>query len=141
MIPQMINLSPAKLSNRRGADNFQYPSGTIIVDHRGYFNFSLFATHIYDWIHFFNRIKSSTVYQTVEERRLPEGQDEHTLKDELIYLAGKAGIDMIVFRRVAIYKEDENKVIVVITNNLEWTAATIAELHNRRWQIETFFIH
>lgn len=143
MIPQMINLSPANVSDRRGADNFRYPSGTIIVDDRGYFDFSLFATRIDDGNHFVNRMKSNTVYQTIEERELPEGQDEHILKDELIYLTGKAandtGIDKVVFRRVAIYKEDENKVIVVITNNLEWTAATIAELYKRRWQIETFF--
>ncbi len=143
MIPQMINLSPANVSDRRGADNFRYPGGTIIVDDRGYFDFSLFATRIDDGNHFVNRMKSNTVYQTIKENELPEGQDEHILKDELIYLTGKAaneaGIDKVVFRRVAIYKEDENKVIVVITNNLDWSAATIAELYKRRWRIETFF--
>jgi len=75
MIPQMVNLTPAKVSDRRGADHFRYPAGTIVVDDRGYFDFSLFAT----------RMKSNTVYQSIEENELPEGQDEHILKDELIY--------------------------------------------------------
>ncbi|MEX0772816.1 MAG: transposase [Balneolales bacterium] len=77
------------------------------------------------------------------EKDLPDGRDEHVLKDEWIYLTGlaaeKAGIHTEQLRRVAIYKPNDNKVIEVITNNLEWSAATIAELYKRRWDIETFF--
>lgn len=143
MIPDMICLSPAKVSDRRGADNFRYPKDTIIVDDRGYFDFHLFATRIDDGNHFVTRMKANTVYESIQEYDLPDGEDQHILKDELIYLRGQAatnaGIEAIPFRRVAIYKEDENKVIAVITNNLDWSAATIGQLYKRRWQIETFF--
>src|SRR5699024_5284692 len=105
----------------------------------GYFDFKLFATRIEDENHFVTRMKSNTVYESIGEKELPEGKDEHILKDELIYLTGQAatdaGIDQEKLRRVAAGKEDENKVIVLITNNLEWSAATIAELYKRRWQI------
>jgi hypothetical protein len=40
---------------------------------------------------------------------------------------------------VHIYKEDENKVITVITNQLDWEYNTIAELYKKRWDIELFF--
>jgi len=143
MIPEMVNLTPAKVSDRRGADNFRYPAGTIVVDDRGYFDFGLFATRIDDENHFVTRMKSNTVYKSICEIELPKEKDQHILKDERIYLTGtaavKAGIDQVQLRRVAIYKADENKVIVVITNNLEWSAATIADLYKRRWQIEIFF--
>ncbi len=36
-------------------------------------------------------------------------------------------------------KKRTTKVVVLITNNLQWSAATISELYMRRWQIETFF--
>lgn len=143
MIPDLIHLTPAKVSDRRGADGFRYPKGTIVVDDRGYFDFGLFATRIDDQNHFVTRMKSNTVYQSIGEKDLPVGKAEYILKDELIYLTGQAaveaGIDQTKLRRVAVYKEDENKVIAVITNNLAWSAATIAELYKRRWQIEIFF--
>lgn len=40
---------------------------------------------------------------------------------------------------VHVYKQDENKVIEIITNNLDWSARTIANLHKKRWDIELFF--
>ena len=137
MIPEMINLTPARVSDRRGVDNFRYPSGTIVVDDRGYFDFGLFATRIEDQNHFVTRIKGNTLYESIVEKDLPDGEDEHILRDELIYLTGqaaiKAGMDRVPLRRVAVYKEETNKVIEVITNNSDWSAATIAELYKRRW--------
>jgi IS4 transposase len=40
---------------------------------------------------------------------------------------------------VHVYKEDENKVIAIITNQLEWSYNTIAQLYKKRWDIELFF--
>jgi hypothetical protein len=40
---------------------------------------------------------------------------------------------------VHVYKEDENKVIAIITNQLDWEYNTIAELYKKRWDIELFF--
>ena len=56
MIPELIHLTPAKVSDRRGADNFRYPKGTIVVDDRGYFDFGLFAIRIEDQNYFVTRI-------------------------------------------------------------------------------------
>lgn len=40
---------------------------------------------------------------------------------------------------VHVYKEDENKVIAIITNQLGWEYNTITELYKKRWDIELFF--
>ena len=53
--------------------------------------------------------------------------------------AVETGINEIKLRRVAVYKEDENKVIEIITNQLDWKARTIADLYKKRWDIELFF--
>ena len=143
MIPDIINISEAKVSDRRGVDNFRYAKDTIVVDDRGYFDTLLFKTRIDDQNIFVTRIKDNILYESVRENDLPDDTDAHILKDEIILLKGKAaienGIDQVEFSRVVVYIEEGNRTVVLITNNLEWSAATIAELYRRRWLIETFF--
>jgi IS4 transposase len=92
---------------------------------------------------FVTRIKTNTLYETVEELELPDNKDQNILKDEIIYLnsnrARETGISEYKLRLVHVYKEDENKVIVIITNQLDWEYNTIAELYKKRWDIELFF--
>jgi len=143
MLPEIINITPAKTSDRRGVDDFHYPKDTIVVDDRGYFDCKLFKTRIDDENHFVTRLKDNILYESVGENDLPDDKDFHILKDEIIHLSGKSaketGMDKVELRRVVVYIEQDKRVIELITNNQEWEAATIAELYKRRWLIETFF--
>jgi IS4 transposase len=53
--------------------------------------------------------------------------------------AQETGIDKHQLRLVHVYKADEDKVIEIITNQLDWEARTIADLYKKRWDIELFF--
>jgi hypothetical protein len=143
MLPEMVNITEAGMSDRRGADNFRYEADTIVVDDRGYFDFKLFMQRIADKNHFVTRIKDNTLYESVIEKELNDETPDAVLKDEIILLTGKAaqeaGLSQIPLRRVAVYIEKDDRTIVLITNQLDWSADTIAELYKRRWNIETFF--
>ncbi|MEI6752483.1 MAG: transposase [Paludibacter sp.] len=65
MIPEIINISEAKVSDRRGVDNFRYEKDTIIVDDRGYFDTKLFKIWIEDENHFITRIKGNILYESI----------------------------------------------------------------------------
>jgi len=92
---------------------------------------------------FVTRIKTNTVFETIRELELPKSTDHDILKDEIITLSSKkavkTGISNVQLRLVHVYKADENKVIEIITNQLDWKARTIADLYKKRWDIELFF--
>lgn len=143
MIPDVVNITEAKVHDRYGLDQLVYPKDTVIVEDRGYFDFNLMLNRIKGKNIFVTRIKTNTVYETIEELELPNDIDQNILKDEIIRLNSKKakeiGISEHKLRLVHIYKEDENKAIAVITNQLDWSYNTIAQLYKKRWDIELFF--
>lgn len=143
MIPDVVNITPAKVHDRYGLKQLVFVKGTIVVEDRAYFDFDLMVQRISAENTFVTRIKTNTVFKTVRELDLPEHKDQDILKDEIIVLtsnkAVETGISEVELRLVHVYKEDENKVIEIITNQLEWEARTIADLYKKRWDIELFF--
>ncbi len=143
MIPEIVNITEAKVHDRYGLEQLIFPKDTIIVEDRAYFDFALMLNRIKAENVFVTRIKTNTVYETIEELELPDDVDQNILKDEIIRLTSnkaiETGISEHKLRLVHVYKEDENKVIAIITNQLDWEYNTIAELYKKRWDIELFF--
>jgi hypothetical protein len=143
MIPDVVNITPAKLHDRYGLAQLVFSKGTIVVEDRAYFDFGLMLQRVKAENVFVTRIKTNTVFETVKELELPKDIDQDILKDEIILLSSskavKTGISKVQLRLVHVYKPDENKVIEIITNQLDWKARTIADLYKKRWNIELFF--
>ncbi len=143
MIPDVVNITPAKLHDRYGLKQLVFVKNTIIVEDRAYFDFDLMMQRIIAENVFVTRIKTNTVFKTIRELELPNDTDHDILKDEIITLtsakAVKTGVNQVELRLVHVYKPDQNKVIEIITNQLDWKARTIADLYKKRWDIELFF--
>lgn len=142
-LPDMVNITEAKVHDRYGLENNVFDKNTIIVEDRAYFDFDLMKARIKATNIFVTRIKTNTLYEILEELELPADKDQDILKDEIIILNSKkaqeAGMKTEKLRLIKVYKEDENKVIEIVTNQLDWTTRTIADLYKKRWDIELFF--
>ena len=92
---------------------------------------------------FVTRIKTNTVYENIEEKERPDNKVQDILKDEIVRLCLKKAIEIGIaeqqMRKTDVFKEDEDKVIEIITNQLNWSARTIVDLYKKRWDIELFY--
>ncbi|WP_338092180.1 IS4 family transposase [Solitalea lacus] len=143
MLPNLVNISQAQTHDSKGFEQTIFPKDTIILEDKGYWDYEVILASIKAQNTFVTRIKDNTVYEVIEELELPEQEDQHILKDELIHLTGtkaKANrLSLEILRRVVVFDQENNLQLEIITNNTTWKAATIAALYKRRWDIEIFF--
>ncbi len=68
-------------------------------------------------------------------------QNRNILSDEVILLTGRRAPGRCPYplRRIVVDDRDNNRLIVLLTNHLEFGATTIAAIYKDRWQIEIFF--
>ena len=87
---------------------------------------------------FVGRMKSSAVCEVIDTR---ETEENFILEDQVIRLSSDKGRKDCPtnLRRVKIRREEDDKELVFISNDLERTAEEIAALYKSRWQIERFF--
>ena len=92
-------------------------------------------------VNFVIRHKNNLAFDRLEEKELPERTAQHVLKDEMIELSNKVSREKYPqkLRRVAVWDEENQQTIELITNNFKWSAQTISDLYKARWEIEVFF--
>jgi len=143
MLPDLVNITEASVHDKRGHPQTVFAPGTIIVEDKGYFDFTLMMQRINADNVFVTRIKDNTVYESICEKELPIEKDQHILKDELIRFSSKkaieTGIGQVILRRIVVYDSEKDVQIEIITQQLEWAASTIAALYKARWDVEIFF--
>lgn len=138
-LPCWAYITDGKAGDVSAARLLNLASGAIVVMDRGYNDFRLFATWCASGVFFVTRMKEKTVYEVVESRETPKGS--HVLSDETIRLTGIGAADKCphLLRRVVVWDAENDREIVLVTNNFKLSARTIGDIYKDRWQIELFF--
>jgi hypothetical protein len=138
-MPDFLSISEAKQHDIKFARVLQLNSGSFVVMDRAYVDYALFAKWTDQGVFFVTRLKDNADYKVV--RRLVPPQNRNIRKDQIIRLCGvKASLKCPHdLRRVEFWDEENERLLVFVTNNLELGASTIAKIYKERWMIEVFF--
>lgn len=138
-MPQYVYISDARKHDRKYANFFSAPKGSIIAMDRGYNDYSLFYLWTKAGLFFVTRMKTNAQYEVVSERKIP--QNRNVLSDQDIRLVGNAAKDCeeMPLRRVVIWDAKNNCEIELLTNHMNFGSTTISSIYKDRWEIELFF--
>jgi Transposase DDE domain/Domain of unknown function (DUF4372) len=116
-------------------------AGEIVIFDKAYVDFAHLADLCMRLVFWVTRAKDNLSYKIV--RRYQRGAVGRILRDDLIRLktaASRKDYPELMRRIVALVEVDGREIeMVFLSNNLEWSAASVVELYRCRWQIEVFF--
>lgn len=117
-----------------------FPEGSVAVMDRGYIDFEYLFVLDSKGVYFVTRLKSNADIRTIQSYWTND-RKEHIRSDKDIKLAGTQVSKKYpgTLRAVEVYDKKTDQYLVLLTNNLFWTADTISQLYKARWDIETFF--
>jgi len=141
LMPCLIRLTKGSQNDQTFLAHLQLPQGSYVTMDKGYTDYLQYATWTQQGIYYITRMKENALYQSIEEFDLPDEKDFCVLKDEKVTLSYKLEGKVYPFenRRIAFWDDENNKLLVFLTNNMELDAATIASIYKYRWQIELLF--
>jgi hypothetical protein len=114
-------------------------SGEITLFDKGYIDFR----HLLDLdrrgIFWVTRAKENMDYTVVQ--KMPASKDAKILRDEVIVLNNERESSPELMRRVVALVEvdGQEREMTFLTNNLQWSPRSVADLYRCRWDIEVFF--
>jgi hypothetical protein len=132
-------VTDARVPDVQVARALRFGPGTIVVEDRGYTDYSLYGRWTEQGVYFVTRMRRNAQFEVVERR--PPPRQRGILADETIRLTGVRAEDRCPYplRRIEAVREDTGEVLVFLTNHHGLGASTVAAIYKERWQIELLF--
>lgn len=141
-LPSYAVMTDGKKHDIMVAKQTAFPAESVLVIDRAYVDYQWLYDLDSTGVYFVTRLKSNAVIEIVEQF-LTNDKHDHILSDQDIELTGVYSSKNYpnTLRIVKVYDEQNDQYLILLTNNLSWTADTISQLYKARWDVEVFFKH
>ena len=139
LIPAFAAITSGKTGDTQQARLMNFQKGSVLVFDKGYSSYEWHDSLTDRGIFFVTRIRSNAKYKVIKRQKVNKATG--VTSDQIIqYTSIRASkYNLRPVRRVGYYDKETQKHYVFITNNLRWSAKTMAEIYKQRWQVELFF--
>ena len=137
-IPSFIHISDGKMHDVNILDQIIPEAGAFYIMDRGYLDFA--RLHLLHQAGSFFVTRAKANLRFTRRYSLPTDRSSGIICDQLGTLTGFYSQQHFptTIRRIKI-KDADGKTLIFLTNNLDLSAKSIADLYRCRWQIELFF--
>lgn len=136
-LPCWALVTEGRTHDVRVAQQLSFDPGTIVVMDRAYNDYRLFGRWTDAGVFFVTRMKANATYEVIHD--LP-GDGKVVRGTQWIRLTGTAARECThALRRIVVWDEENQREIVLLTNQFDLCVLTIAKIYRYRWQIELFF--
>jgi len=141
-LPSYAVMTDGKKHDIMVAKQTVFPADSVLVIDRAYVDYQWLYDLDSTGVYFVTRLKSNAVIEIVEQF-LTNDKHNHILSDQDIELTGFYSGKSYpkTLRIVKVYDKINDQYLILLTNNLSWTADTISQLYKARWDVEVFFKH
>ncbi|MBI5359041.1 MAG: IS4 family transposase [Planctomycetes bacterium] len=138
-LPNFMVMTCGNVHEQKIAPSIPLDKGDVVTFDRGYNDFGWLATLDNTGVFFVTRLKKNAKYKVIERRNVSNFKNIYS--DQTIELTGFYSKQDYPkpLRRIRSFDPETGHIIVLLTNNFEWSANTIARIYKERWQIELFF--
>ncbi len=139
-IPSFVIITDASVHDSKVMDQIPYESDSFHIFDRAYMATEhLFQIEMSE-AYFVVREKSKILYKVLEDKHC-SNPDTGVMADQIIVFTGSKTKKQYPreLRRVVFYDSENNRTLVLYTNNFEVSAEQIALLYKYRWRVELFF--
>ena len=138
-VPTFVWISDGKLADVKILDQLIPEAGSFYVMDRGYVDFERLHRFTSASAFFVTRTKDNVQLKRLTSRRKESGDGVRS--DQIVVLATADSRRNYPdkLRRIRYHDADNDRYFLVLTNNFDLPALTIARLYKARWQVELFF--
>jgi hypothetical protein len=136
-VPTFVSVTEGYHHEMKWARTLDLPKGSVVVVDMGFTDYGWFNNLHNKGITFVIRQKKNAIYRVVERNRVR--REQGITSDQVIELKDHRKRCTIPLRRIGYRDPETNKHYVYVTNAMDLSAKTIADIYKERWQIELFF--